>query len=166
MASPKVLVLATLVLGWVFVQLWRFDPHDRWSQWSKKLGEWSSDAFFDDAEAVRRLVPPTDPFLDCAGHGINSALLPDHVQGHFAILSPNGPWCKQWIEGPTRSDERRWIGVDTQLALRDHESDTPLRVDELMRDADGWVLGHSGERFELWVKGGSDEFLEERGIRR
>lgn len=132
---------------------WNADPHDRRGPWQQSRGNWSASDWADDARLVRAHVPADEAILDCADHGINSAVLPDHVTGPAPFLSPNAGFCTDWVEDPTRfGAARRWISVSTTEGLFDSGKRTNIRLDILVAETSGWRLVAERPGLQLWVR--------------
>ena len=150
------------MLGWVAsaclcltagITTWSTDPHDRDGLWQRTRGDWSEPVWSDHAELVRRNVPADESVLDCADHGINSALLPDNVVGPAPFLTPDAGFCRDWVADPTRfGAARRWVAVSTTDGLFDSGRKETLYVNQLVAETAGWTKVGAVPGFELWVR--------------
>jgi hypothetical protein len=132
---------------------WRADPHDRNGPWQRTRGDWSEAAWAQQAALVEQHVPADEAVLDCADHGINSALLPAHVTGPAPFLSPNAGFCIDWVTDPTRfGAARRWVVVSTTEALFDKGKRQRVRLDTEVARTDGWSKVDGSGDIQLWVR--------------
>lgn len=135
--------------GWA----WWADPHDRSGTWQRSRGDWSEARWADDAALVAAHVPDDEAVLDCADHGVNSALLPAHVTGPAPFLAPDAGFCRDWVTDATRfGAARRWVTVSTTTALFDKGRKERLELDALLAATSGWRRVDGTEGFELWVR--------------
>ena len=155
LAGPRVLgwVVSLVVCGaagaWTFME----DPHDRDGSWQQVRGDWSEPHWVDQTAAVRAQVPANEAVLDCADHGINSALLPENVVGPAPFLSPNTGFCRDWVSDPTRfGAARRWVVVSTTEGLFDSGRKETVYLDRLVAETAGWTHVVTSSDVALWTR--------------
>ena len=145
--------VSTLVCIGVGVWGWMADPHDRNGLWQRTRGDWSKAEWAEEAALVRTHVPPDERVLDCLDHGINSAVLPDHVVGPAPFLTPDPGFCVDWIAHPTRFGAApRWVVVGQGVEVFDSGARKKVRLDTLVAETERWTLAAEQAGVELWVR--------------
>ena len=145
--------VSTAVCLGVGVWGWLADPHDRNGLWQRTRGDWSAPEWVDDAQLVRAHVPVDERVLDCIDHGINSAVLPDHVVGPAPFLSPDPGFCVDWIAHPTRFGAApRWVVVGVGEEVFDSGARQKVRLDQLVSQTERWTLAAEQSGTQLWVR--------------
>lgn len=144
--------LQLAVCGLLAGYSWQLDPYERDSNTQRTRGDWSSDEWALDARMVRDTVPEDDLYLDCSGHAVNSALLPEHLLHRLPVMNPSADLCIQWVTDRNLSGSRpRWLSVSPSQTLRAPQTREPIRIDTLVASTEGWSYVSSKLYFQLWV---------------
>ncbi|HCH64434.1 MAG: hypothetical protein CL927_06960 [Deltaproteobacteria bacterium] len=131
---------------------WLLDPYERDSITQRTRGDWSSAEWARDAQIVRDTIPDGEQYLDCSGHAVNSALLPEHLYLRRPVMNPSADLCLQWVTDRNLSGSRpRWLSVSPSQTLRAPQTREKVRIDELVAKTDGWSYVSSKLNFQLWV---------------
>ena len=141
-----------MVCGGLAHSAWVTDPHQRDSITQQSRGNWSEPVWAKAAELVRQTIPRDAPYLDCSGHAVNSALLPEHLFSRGPIMNPSAEFCIQWVTDRHLTGARtRWLSVNTTKPLLAPQTREKVRVDKLVAAEAGWTYVTSHEAFQLWT---------------
>lgn len=144
--------LQLAVCGLLAAQSWQLDPYERDSTTQRTRGAWSSEEWALDARVVRETVPDEDLYLDCSGHAVNSALLPQHLYLRLPVMNPSADLCIQWVTDRNLTGGRtRWLSVSPSQTLRAPQTREKIRIDTLVASTEGWSYVSSKLHFQLWV---------------